>query len=253
MLRILLTLLILANVGFWIWNRPDVVAWHSPGPQAGREPRRLEAQIDAKAIRLLTPVETKALLAAERKAAAAASAAAMGASAVASAASSASAVADGGEAASPSDALVCLQSPALNDEEFGHLTQGLQQAGFSRTDWLDVRREFPGRWGIHMGKFEDTEQLERKAKALRQLKVEFEELKNLPDLSPGLMLGRFNSEAEARQHLAELGKRGVRTAKLVTLKPASVEHRLRIDALTSAQARKVRNASASLHWRSCPE
>jgi hypothetical protein len=245
--RILLILLILANLAYWAWHRPAVVAWHSPNEQnTGREPARLQAQIHPEALTLLTPVEVKNLHAAEQKALAAAPA-----SSAPSAPASTSAEAS--DPTSASDALVCLQSPALGEDDFTQLTQHLQQAGFSRTDWVDLRREFPGRWGIYMGRFEDKERMQRKADALHRLKVDFEEIKTPAELSPGLLLGHFSAEDEAHKQLGELGKRGVRSAKVVVLKPASVEHRLRIDALTAPQARKVRSASTELRWRTCPE
>lgn len=244
MLRSLLILLILANFGYWAWNRPEVTVWHSPGIEPGREPARLKAQVNAQALRLLSAAEIQAQTARERQAAASA-AAASGAASGASAAETADASAD---------TLICLQTAALTEDEFSTLTTRLQEAGFSRTDWEDRRREFSGRWGVHLGPYEEREHMQRRIDTLRRLKIDHEELKAPPELTPGLLLGgRFNSEEEARKLLAELSKRGLRGAKVGVLRPPSVEHRLRIDALTAPQAAKVREAGSGLRWRNCEE
>ena len=149
MLRSLLILLILLNLGYWGWHRPEVAVWHSPGIEPGREPARLKAQVNPEAMRLLSPGEIQAQNTRERRAAEAAASAAAAGLAASAAASAASAA----EADANSDTLICLQSAALSDEEFSSLTRKLQETGFSRTDWEDRRREFSGSWGATIVEF----------------------------------------------------------------------------------------------------
>lgn len=237
MLRSLLILLILLNLGYWIWHRPELVAWHSPGIEPGREPARLKAQVNPQSLRLLSPAEVRAQLDRERQAA--------------SAAAAASAASMPELAETSSDALICLQTAALNDEEYTLLTARLQEAGFSRNDWEDRRREFPGRWGIHFGPYEEKLHMQQRVDVLRRLQIDYEELNTPPKLAPGLLLGRFKSEEAARKRLVELNQRGLRGAKVEVLEAPSVEHRLRIDALTSPQATRVRQAGNGLRWDNC--
>lgn len=57
MLRVLLLLLVAANLGFWAWSQGHLVALQPPlpNPQAGREPERLTQQLKPDAIKLLPP------------------------------------------------------------------------------------------------------------------------------------------------------------------------------------------------------
>lgn len=223
--------LILANVGYWTWNRPEVVAWRNPGPEPGREPERLQQQIHPEKVRILTTSEARSMgiIARQRNSPRAEARRASGAA---------------------TDALLCLESATLSDEEFGQLTQELQKNGFTRTDWEDRRREYPGRWEVVLGPLSDQE-LPQRIAALRKLKIDAEEIKSQPDVSPGLMLGRYKDPSDAEKRLNEVAKQGVRNARVVEIKPQRVEHRLRIDALTESQAAKVRESSTAIKWQAC--
>ena len=230
-MRYVLMVLILANMGYWAWNRPEVVAWRSPGPEPGREPERLQQQIHPEKARILTTSEARSMgiIARPRSSPRAEARRASGAA---------------------TDALLCLESATLSEEEFGQLTQELQKNGFTRTDWEDRRREYPGRWEVVLGPLSDQE-LPQRIAALRKLKIDAEEIKSQPDVSPGVMLGRYKDPGDAEKRLNEVAKQGVRGARVVEIKPQRVEHRLRIDALTESQAAKVRDSSTAIKWQAC--
>lgn len=234
MLRVILLVLILLNLGLWAWSRPDVTAWRLGGQlEAGHDPARTNTQVRPDAVRLLDRAEVRALL--------------VQAPPPASAAPASAPAPDNGD-------LLCLQSPALDDDEYESATTRLHQVGLSSVDWVDVRREFPGRWGVVIGRLGGREQLKRKSDELRRMGIDFEPLPDSSDLSPGLLLGgEFPTEADAKSRLAQLSAKGVRSARLAVLKPSAVEHRLRIDALTAPQAAKVRNATPDTAWQRCAD
>lgn len=70
-------------------------------------------------------------------------------------------------------------------------------------------------WVVHMPPQPDKEAVERKAAELRNLGIEdfFVILDNSP-LRWGISLGVFKQESAARAHLAALGEKGVRTARV---------------------------------------
>jgi len=128
----------------------------------------------------------------------------------------------------------------------------LLQAGLRTGDWLDIRREKPGRWMLYMGRFADRDQLERKADELRRMRLPFSEFSGVAEFTPGLSLGQFGSNAEAQVRLGQLQQRGVRTARVVALAAGQVEHRLRIDQPGAAGPRLLALRSNS-RWQACAD
>lgn len=68
-------------------------------------------------------------------------------------------------------------------------------------------------WLVYMGRYPDPEMLNKKKGELRARKVTFEPLSQGP-FAPGLVLGRYATQAEAQKALNELPNRGVHTAKI---------------------------------------
>jgi len=68
-------------------------------------------------------------------------------------------------------------------------------------------------WLVYMGRYPDPEMVTKKKGELRARKVAFEPLTQGP-FSPGLVLGRYATQAEAQKALDELPSRGVHTAKI---------------------------------------
>ena len=99
----------------------------------------------------------------------------------------------------------------------------------------------PARWIVYMGTYANAEAVARKKQELRQFGVPFEALSK-GSLEPGLSLGGHPTQAAANAAMADLSKRGVRTARVVQeraeqrgqmLRLASVDEALRsrLDAL----------------------
>ena len=212
MLRLLVALLLLANLVFWALGRDDVARALGLDSPSDREPARLARQIRPEAVKLLN---------------------AAGASGPAASAASAAA------------ALSCLESGPLSDAEAAVATRELQQAGVPAGAWVDMRRELPGRWLLYMGRFADREQVRRKSLELQRLSLPFEEVLDVPELSPGLLLGSFDNDAEAQARLAQLRARGVRTARVLPQSAPGAEHRLRVDRLAPEQRARLQALAAS--------
>ena len=107
----------------------------------------------------------------------------------------------------------CLTAGPLDDKLASAVREAATQslpAGQWSLDTLTV----PGRWIIYMGRYGDTDTLNRKKAELRARRIPFEPLNN-PALEPGLSLGGFASQSAANEELAALSQRGVRTAKVV--------------------------------------
>lgn len=228
MLRWLFAILVISNLLYWAAHQEPVLqALGLPHWDSAREPTRLARQVHPER---LVPVAAP-LPASEPEPPAASVAAAV--------------------PAIPS----CLQSRALTDEQVAAVTRQLGQAGLRSDRWLDIRRELPGRWAVYMGRYTDNDLLQRKLEELRRLKLSPEELVNHAQLSPGLTLGQFDTEADAKVKLGQLQSRGVRTARVVVLKPPQVEHRLRLENLPAAVAepllKSVPAAAVSAGWADC--
>lgn len=240
MLRALLALLLLANLGWWAWHWPPVASALGL-VEREREPQRLARQIEPDSIQLVAPDRPLARPAAPPTPAAAASAP--------------DAVAAPGSAAVAAGA-ACLEAGPLDEAGLAQARRELQQAGASADSWVDIRRELPGSVAIYMGRFADLEQAKRKDEELRAIGVAREFATGA--LAPGLILGRYTSNAQAEASLQRLQTRGVRTARLMTLVAPSAEHVLRVDRADLALQTRLLNsaaasgaASARLAWRSC--
>ncbi len=147
--------------------------------------------------------------------------------------------------------LECLQSIFLSDK----LAQAVRTAaeGLPAGSWLLDEAQEPGRWIVYMGKYTAADVLAKKKAELRQLGVDYEPVQ-VSSLAPGISLGGHPTQAEATRELADLNKRGVRTAKVVQEKPAAKGHVLRLPAVDEAlraQLDGVRTALGTAGLRTC--
>lgn len=145
----------------------------------------------------------------------------------------------------------CLQAGPLDPAQ----AQAWRQAASAlpKGSWRLEPSPVPGRWMIYMGRFADTDVLAKKRIELRIRKVAFDQTNN-PELEPGLSLGRFSSEEAAQRGLTNLGRRGVRTARVILEHPASEVFTLRLpllDASLKAQLSRMQSALAGKPLRSC--
>jgi hypothetical protein len=187
MLRLLVLLLVLANVGYFAWTQ-GVLEPIGMTPAVQTEPQRLATQIRPEAIQLLTADEAREIEARNsgRNGAAGASAADI-----------------------PTE---CLQAGLFNEEQTARLRTSLE-AALPSGSWQFESSVEPARWIVYMGKYNTEEALSKKRGELRQLGVSFRAVNN-DALAPGLALGSFPTQAEADKELARIATKGVRTARV---------------------------------------
>ena len=192
MLRLLVLLLALANIGYFAWTR-GALAPLGLVPSVQTEPQRMGTQIRPDAIRLLTPEEARELenSAPPRRPASAAS-----------------------DTVSSADtaATECLQAGLFNEQQTAVLRTSLQSA-LPAGSWQFESSVEPARWIVYMGKYTTEEAMAKKRGELRQLGVSFRTVNN-EALAPGLALASFPLQADAEKELARVAAKGVRTARV---------------------------------------
>jgi hypothetical protein len=239
MLRALVVALLVANLAWWAWHTPAGATALGLADNGEREPQRLARQINAEQVQLVLPAQRP-------RPAAPASAPAGQSSATPAAAASVATT-------------QCLEAGPLEDAAFANLRRDLLQAGVPADAWVDMRRERPATFALYMGRFTDAQQLERKGEELDRLGLSWQALGgNAPaGLTPGLTLGRYNNNEQAQARLKELQAKGVRTARVLTLAPASAEHMVRVDKASAAQQAALLKptaasaATSTMGWRAC--
>lgn len=209
MLRWFVLVLLLANLAFWAWSEGWFVAPLGMGPAVQREPTRLAQQVQPDSIRVLPPEAVKAALAG-----------------VAS-------------APTPAPALKCLEAGPFAPAALERAEQVLASA-VPGGGWIRASREIGAQYAVYIGPLAGREALQKKTAELRALKVTFEEVKPPGEAESGLALGRYDTRAEASSALETLARRGVRTARVVVMREASTEWRLRVDNAGAALAEQLR-------------
>lgn len=176
-----------------------------------REPERLQRQHQPGLVRILDPQAASAALDA------------------ASAASSQAAA-----AASSALATTCLEAGPFAAADASTAERSLRDAGLAAGTWQVQRQEDGGAHMIYMGRYADRETLQRKLAELKRLKLDGEDLRGAPELQPGISLGRFDNQASANAALAQMAQRGLRTARVITLRQAQSQTMLRVPAADAA-------------------
>jgi cell division protein FtsN len=268
MLRWAIVLLVLANVGYFAWTHGHLDGL-GLAPVEQREPQRLTQQVAPEVLRLLngpkgTPDVDNASPAAPTSPVNAAPSTPLAASGNATVAPAAPAV----ETPSPKPAApppVAAPAVAGNEPRACWLAAGFTEAqtellraelallGLPAGQWQLTETRNGGRWIVYMGRYDNTEQVERKKAELRGLGVPFREI-TAAGLAPGLALGTYSTEAAARQALQKTEQDGVRTAKVAQERAESVSFTLRLPAITAAQRAAVdglRDAMAGKALRRC--
>ena len=228
MLRIWVVLVLGANLAFFGWTR----GWLEPlwpAPQHGeRETARLAAQVKPEAITLLS--------------AKAASAAISGARAASLAAGS---------------GLQCLEAgPFAREADLLAAEAALEQAGLSPTSWMRRLVEQPASWAIHLGRFASPDALRERRAELRRQGIFAEELRQPPELAPGLLLARYEDREGAIAALPRWAQRGVKGAQVGRIAPATIQWWLRIergDEEGSPSLKTIEAGIAGLEFSGCRE
>jgi hypothetical protein len=193
MLRLMVILLLLANVAYYAWSQGQLAVL-GLAPLAQTEPGRVAAQIKPDALRILSNNEARGIEG----------------TATATLAQMQAVQTPPAPDAKPTE---CLQSAVLTEGVASKVRNASNQA-LPSGSWAIEQVDEPGRWIVYMGKYNDPEVLAKKKSELRQLGVTTEPLQNTK-LEPGISLGGFASQALATKEFDSLGKRGVRSAKVV--------------------------------------
>jgi len=211
MLRIALLILLLANAGYFAWSQGALASlgW---APQQHSEPERLQQQLHPESLQLQPAAQP--------------SATAPAAVPPATPATPASAAEP-----APEGPAQCLQAGIYDDDASDTLRRALVLQ-FPEGSWkLDPLTQ-PGRWMVYMGKFADSQALEKKRAELVARKLDHDRAGGA--LEPGLSLGRFSSEEAATRELTQLVRQGVRSARVVQERPDKHGFVLRLPAATPA-------------------
>ena len=235
MLRFFVLVLLLANAAYYAWSQGLLLEW-GLAPVSQSEPQRLAEQIRPEALRVV------------------------GRKTLAPAAGAAAAVQEPASAPAPAPAETpvvaalageCLQAGVFDERQAQALRAAA--AGLPVGSWSLEPTTVPGRWMIYMGKFADMDALDKKRAELRARNVPHDRA-GTPALELGLSLGRFSSSEAAERELANLGNRGVRTARVVLERPESAGFTLRLPAVGDAlrpQLDALRPAMAGKTLRTC--
>lgn len=230
MLRSLVLALLIVNLGFFAWTHGWLRAWVGLPPEGQREPQRLSAQLHPEQIEVLQSGESEDDTA--RNHALRRSPEATDAAQAASPPASAASAAEGPSAANASNTAatgpaLCIEAGPFNAEDVTAVDKALRPL-LPNGSWTRQSIAIGGQWMVYMGPYTDEDLYDRKVIELKRIKgLNFDEVRGGP-YAKGLSLGRFASEADADTRLGSLKQRGIRTARVVTIRPAGQVHYLRV-------------------------
>ena len=220
MLRALVIALLLANLAFYAWTQGWLDSVIGIRANSDREPERLARQVRPEIVRILP------------------------------AAGSASTAAAGGAAAATTPAaapggLACLEAGPFSDSEIT-AAQAQAHATLPSGSWAAAKTDRPAAWIVYMGRYANRESREKKTEELKRRKLDYTDIDDGAALAPGLSLGEFDTRANAARALDAFAQRGIQTARVVELRPASTSHWLRVEKADDALAARLDSFSAAL-------
>lgn len=134
----------------------------------------------------------------------------------------------------------CLEAGPFGPADIA-LVEKAASALVPNVPWSRRQAEFPGVWVVLMGPYANRELLEKKINELRQARVEFEEITDLPAFKFSLALGgRYPSAQAATTALSALGEQGIKSATVAAIKPPLTQWFLRLENTDAAQAKQLR-------------
>ncbi|MES2089175.1 MAG: hypothetical protein V4532_04230 [Pseudomonadota bacterium] len=225
MLRSLVLVLLLVNVGFYTWSQgwlDDVVG---VPVDAQHEPQRLSQQVRADQLIVLSGASSTAAPASAMSPSLSASAASSQASPP-SAALSASAPTSSPLLPTTAEAAItgrtlCVEAGPFSAPEHAQVEASLKPLLPPTQRWVTDSVTVQGLWMVYMGPYPDPELMARKQVELRRIRgLSFEEVRSPAALAQGLSLGRYGRQDEADAAISSLKSRGIRTARIVTLRPS---------------------------------
>ncbi len=228
MLRSLVLILLLVNAAFFAWTQGWLDAVVGVRPDGHREPQRLGQQLAVQQIEVIVPPAASAPR--DRH-----DAPSRAASATPVTAGAASAGEEGPASSEGAAGFACLEAgpfaPGVRPQLEAQLRPVVSPAALS----VNVATT-PGLWMVYMGPYADAEMLGRKQDELRRIRgLDFEPVRTPANLAMGISLGRYTQQAEANAALERLRARGIRTARIVILRPAGEELTVRVPRATAAE------------------
>ena len=248
MLRLAVIVLLLANAGYYAWSQ-GLLRPLGYAPQEQSEPQRMNQQIRPETLQILKVNPSKTSSAAPPGSTSTPTPTPTSPS-QATAANDSPTPPTTPAASAPADSAECLQAGVFDDRQAEALRTAA--AGLPAGSWTLEPTPIPGRWMVYMGRFDDIETLDRKRAELRARKVDHDRAGGTLEL--GLSLGRFTTKDAAERELANLGTKGVRTARVVQERPDAPGFTLRLPAVNDAlrpQLDALRSAMAGKTLRSC--
>jgi hypothetical protein len=235
MLRLVVTALLVLNLGYYAWGQGWLLAYGwSPSQQ--HEPQRVAQQVHPEVITILNDKETSS---------------SDSGPAPQPATSAPNPVAS--DIPAPVAAATCWQMTDL-DAQQAEALRPLLKAKFPEGASVLEEARLSARWMVYMGKYTQPEDLAKKRDQLSQLKVPFSVLSNTA-FSPGFSLGVFSSEEAANTALQEVARRGVRSARVVQERPDILRYRLQLYAGGVADQASLSAVKAAVRGKaleSCP-
>lgn len=248
MLRLLVGVLLVANLGFWAWHSGGLEGI-GLGPTRERDPSRRAQQLQPESLRVLpSSAPARAPSGAPSPAAPAGPGAGLRAEseAVASLSQSPASVAGSGLPG------ICLEAGPWAANGADEAERVLANAGVPNASWQRIRHDVAAQYAVVLGPFNSRESVQAKREELGRLRLVGEELALRPEGSsataaprPALALARYDARPAAEAGLAAYNARGVRTARVTQLRSAGTEHRLRVPAASPALAEQLRRLSGS--------
>jgi hypothetical protein len=222
MLRLLVVLLLLANGLYFAWSQ-GFLASMGLSPANPTEPDRLHQQIKPETVSVVSKAELGQI---ERQ---------------------------------QSTPTVCLQSEVLTPAQAEPLRKRIESAtpAWPADSWKFEARTEQASWMIFMGPYANAEHLDKKRQELKRLNVEFQPI-HPRSIGPGLLLSSAADKDSLETRLAALNKSGVRTARVLPLRPAASGPVLKLPAVTDALAPFIQSIKPDLPdfdgqpLRNCP-
>ncbi len=205
MLRFIVAVLLLANIGFYVWSQGGFEGMVGLHPNGDREPARLGQQVAPEGIKILPPKMVAASV--PNKA--------------------------------PQTAGTCIEIGPFPSDQMGQAQTVLQKA-IPAERWITLKTETPAIWMVHMAPSSDTALQKKQMDILQRLEVPFEEVSDVARAGNGLSLGKFNTRTAAEKALAGFSSQGLRKLKVTEFIPASFTHTLRADGIHAATQAQLR-------------
>lgn len=213
-LRNFLILLVLLNAAFLVWSQGWLAALGWPADK-DREAAYIQQQVRPEMLSLQTDVRTRKI-------------------------------------AKINNPTRCLITPVFALPAAKNLAAQAQEL-LPAGSWTMQDINTPGQWMIYMGRYPDTEAVERKKIELRRLRIS-SDLPVPASYQPGISLGAFNNYEQAEEAHKQVLAKGARSARIVTEVEPVLGQQLRIEQADNAieeQLQKLRPAMNGLGFAPC--